>query len=121
MSAVRVVVDDVDAAIASFAVAGYVVAQRWGPPFAILAREGGADLWVSGPETSAARASAALSEEDGRCAAVRLVLEVDDVATTVEALTAAGWARASDPVSGPGGGQQLVRSGPVFLEVFASA
>ena len=120
MGAIRIVVDDVDGSIEAFAAAGYVVAQRWGPPFAILSLEGSPDLWVSGPETSAARASAALAEDDASCAAVRAVLEVDDVAATVEALTAAGWEPAGEPVSGPGGGQQLVRRGPVFVEVFAA-
>ncbi len=119
MGALRVVVDDVDAAVAAYAAAGYEVAQRWGPPFAILSGDG-PDLWVSGPETSAARASAALGTDDARAAAVRQVLEVDDVDATVTVLEAAGWTAVGDAVAGPGGGQRLVRRGPVFVEVFAA-
>ncbi len=119
MGAVRVVVDDVDEALVALAAAGYRVAQRWGPPFAVLAIDNGPDLWLSGPETSAAAASAALSADDARCAAVRAVLEVDEVEPTVRDLLAAGWELAGESVSGPGGGQQLLRRGPVFLEVFA--
>ena len=120
MGAIRIVVDDVDASVVAFAAAGYEVAQRWGPPFAVLAKDDAPDLWLSGPETSAARASAALSGEDARCAAVRAVLEVDDLAATVEAMAVAGWEPAGESVSGPGGGQRLVRRGPVFVEVFAA-
>ena len=60
MGAVRVLVDDVDAAIAAFAAAGYAVSDRWGPPFAILTGDG-PELWVSGPDTSAARVTAELT------------------------------------------------------------
>lgn len=48
-------VADVDAALPGWAAAGYAVAERWGPPFAILEAEGMPDLWLSGPGTSAAR------------------------------------------------------------------
>ena len=113
------VVDDVDEAVAAYAAAGYVVTQRWGPPFAILSGEG-PDLWVSGPETSAARASSVLAADDARAAAVRQVLEVDDVDDVVAALEAAGWEAVGAAVTGPGGGQRLVRRGPVFVEVFAA-
>jgi hypothetical protein len=118
MGAVRVVVDDVDEAVTSFAAAGYEVAQRWGPPFAILSGPG-PDLWVSGPQTSAARASGELPEELASTAAVRLVLEVADVDLAVEGLLAAGWKVLTATVSGPGGSQRLVHRGPVVLEVFA--
>ncbi len=120
MGAVRVVVADVDSSIAAFAATGYTVAERWGPPFAILTGDG-PDLWVSGPGTSAAQASAALGPDLARPAAVRLVLEVDDRAAEVQRLVTAGWTALGDPVSGPGGSQQLVGRGDVVLEVFASA
>src|SRR3954447_6232884 len=120
MGAVRVVVEDVDDAIAAFVAAGYVIAQRWGPPFAILSGPG-PDLWVSGPQSSAASSSAQLPADLRRAGTVRPVLEVDDVPSAVEALVLGGWAPASESVDGPGGGQRLMRRGPLVVEVFAAA
>jgi hypothetical protein len=119
MTAVRIVVEDVDATVAAMAAAGYSVAQRWGPPFAILTGAG-PDLWVSGPGTSAARSHATLSAAEAGQAAVRLVVEVDDPVAAVAQMVAAGWEVATEALSGPGGTQQLMRRGPVFVEVFAS-
>ena len=118
MGAVRVVVDEVDEAITALAGAGYVVAQRWGPPFAILSGPG-PDLWVSGPATSAARSSSELPADLREAGAVRPVLEMDDVGPAVEALLATGWSPASGLVEGPGGAQQLMRHGSLVVEVFA--
>jgi hypothetical protein len=120
MGALRVIVPDVDEALTAYAAAGYEVAERWGPPFAILTAPDGPDLWLAGPGTSAARSVEGLSPEDAACASVRQVLEVDDVPATVTALAAAGWVPVDGSLDGPGGAQQLVRRGPVFLEVFAS-
>lgn len=119
MAAVRIIVPDVDEAVALWAAAGYAVAQRWGPPFAVLTRPGSPDLWVAGPGTSAARSLEGLSSADAAIATVRPVLEVDDVDDAVLALGSAGWSVVGYPITGPGGGQQLVRRGDVFLEVFA--
>ncbi|MFN8168268.1 MAG: hypothetical protein U0S36_05750 [Candidatus Nanopelagicales bacterium] len=119
MGALRVVVPDVDEALTAYAAAGYEVAQRWGPPFAILASADGPEVWLSGPGTSAARSLEGLSAEDAACASVRQVLEVDDVAAAVAGLVAAGWEPAGEELAGPGGSQQLLRRGPVFLEVCA--
>jgi hypothetical protein len=113
------VVDDVEGMIAGLAGAGYVVAVRWGPPFAVLSGPG-PDLWVSGPETSAAQSSAQLPEDLRAGAAVRPVLQVDDLDLMVESLVEAGWVLATEEVAGPGGRQQLVRRGPVVLEVFCA-
>ena len=54
MPTVRYLVDDVDAALPYYAALGFTLAERWGPPFAIVEREG-LTLWLSGPNTSAAR------------------------------------------------------------------
>ena len=112
-------VPDVDEALTAYAAAGYEVAQRWGPPFAILRSTTGPDLWLAGPGTSAAQTLGALSPQDAASASVRQVIEVDDVATAVAALVTAGWVAVGEALSGPGGAQQLVRRGPEFLEVFA--
>jgi hypothetical protein len=118
MGAVRIVVEDVEAAIGAFEAAGYAVSQRWGPPFAVMSGNG-ADLWISGPETSAARVTAELSADLAPCASVRPVHEVDELEPSVATLLANGWSHAAGPVSGPGGAQQLLRRGTVFIEVFA--
>jgi hypothetical protein len=121
MGAVRVVVDDVDAAISAWSGAGYAVGERWGPPFAILRADGEPDIWLAGTGTSAARTLEPLDAGDAASASVRQVLEIDDVVATVATLVSAGWEAVGEPLSGPGGAQQLVRRGPVFLEVFAGA
>jgi hypothetical protein len=118
VAVLRVVVPDVDEAVTAYAAAGYEVAQRWGPPFAILTGPG-PDLWISGPGTSAARTTDALEPDLRPAAAVRQVVEVDDVAATVAGLLAAGWEPAGEAQSGPGGTQQLLHRGPVVLEVFS--
>ena len=123
MTAVRMVVDDVDSTIASLAPAGYEVAQRWGPPFAIMtptAPDRGPDIWVSGPQSSAAASTSMLPTELQRVAAVRLVAQVDDVAAGTAAFEAAGWTVLTNVVSGPGGSQLLVGRDELIWEVFAA-
>jgi hypothetical protein len=96
MAVVRYLVPDVD----------QVLDQRWGPPFAIVSR-GDLTLWLSGPESSAARPM-----PDGHRPEPggwnRLVIEVEDLAVTVEALRSAGIVFRNDVVSGPGGQQILL-------------
>lgn len=87
---------------------GFVVKERWGPAFVIVARDDlGLSLWLSGPQTSAAKPM-----PDGRKPAPggwnRLVIELPDTASTAEALRAAGVAFRSDLISGPGGTQVLI-------------
>jgi hypothetical protein len=118
MGAIRVLVDDVDAALPAWEAVGYSVAQRWGPPFAVLQAEAMPDIWLSGPGTSAARTLDRLSPSDAASASVRPVVEVDDADAAIDGLVRAGWAVVGDPVTGPGGSQRLLRRGPVFLEVF---
>ena len=55
MATVRYLVKDVDAAISFYAALGFELADRWGPPFAVM-KLGDLTLWVSGPGTSAAKA-----------------------------------------------------------------
>jgi catechol 2,3-dioxygenase-like lactoylglutathione lyase family enzyme len=106
MAILRTLVDDVDASLPFYAALGFVVAERWGPPFAIL-RRGDLDLWLSGPGTSARRAL-----PDGREPAPggwnRLVVEVDDLDATVATLAAVKARPRGASVSGPGGRQQLI-------------
>jgi catechol 2,3-dioxygenase-like lactoylglutathione lyase family enzyme len=103
---VRYIVRDVDAALAFYTALGFVLVDRWGPPFAIVARDG-LSLWLSGPGSSATRPL-----PDGTEPApggwTRLVIEIDDLDATVERLRWQGVRFRSEPISGPGGRQVLV-------------
>jgi catechol 2,3-dioxygenase-like lactoylglutathione lyase family enzyme len=76
------------------------------PAFASV-RRGDLDLWLAGPASSAARPM-----PDGRVPQPggwnRFVVEVDDLASVVDGLRAAGVSLRNDIVSGPGGKQVLV-------------
>ncbi len=106
MAVIRYLVTDVDAAIAFYAVLGFELANRWGPPFAIVKR-GDLELWLSGPGTSASK-----QLPDGSKPTPggwnRLVLEVANLNETMAALQKTGAHFRSDPISGPGGQQVLV-------------
>jgi catechol 2,3-dioxygenase-like lactoylglutathione lyase family enzyme len=106
MPAIRYLVNDVDAALAFYKTLGFKLADRWGPPFAIVKRKG-LSLWLSGPGTSARKKlkNGALPEPGGWN---RLVLEVKDVSATVAKLEAQGCKFRSKPIKGPGGWQVLV-------------
>lgn len=105
MATVRYLVHDVDAALAFYTAIGFELADRWGPPFAIVKR-GDLSLWLSGPGTSAAKPLA-----DGSQPAPggwnRLVIEVDDLDATLTQIKASGARLRSEPIAGPGGRQVL--------------
>jgi catechol 2,3-dioxygenase-like lactoylglutathione lyase family enzyme len=107
MATLRYLVHEVDAAVDFYVThLGFTLEKRWGPPFAIIARDG-LQLWLSGPGSSAARPLA-----DGRQPAPggwnRLVVEVADIAALAARLQSAGIRLRSDIVSGPGGSQVLI-------------
>ena len=107
MAVVRYLVADTDEAVGFYTGhLGFTLAQRMGPAFAIVELDG-LELWLSGPQTSAARPM-----PDGRQPAPggwnRLVLEVDDVEVTAARLRAAGVTFRNEPLSGPGGTQVLI-------------
>ncbi|MGN6829401.1 VOC family protein [Paucibacter sp. M5-1] len=105
MAIVRYLVDDVDAALPFYAALGFTETERWGPPFVMLAREQ-LTLWLSGPGTSASRPLADGSQpRPGGWN--RLVIEVEDLAATMQALRATGARFRSEPIQGPGGQQVL--------------
>jgi catechol 2,3-dioxygenase-like lactoylglutathione lyase family enzyme len=106
MPAIRYLVNDVDASLAFYKALGFRLADRWGPPFAIV-KKGGLSLWLSGPGTSARKAlkNGATPEPGGWN---RLVLEVKDIEATVAKLEALGFNFRAKPIKGPGGQQALV-------------
>lgn len=106
MPVVRYLVDDVDASLPFYRALGFKLADRWGPPFAIVRRKGLA-VWLSGPGTSARKKlkNGVLPRPGGWN---RLVIEVKDIAATVAALEAQGAVFRTKPIKGPGGQQVLV-------------
>jgi catechol 2,3-dioxygenase-like lactoylglutathione lyase family enzyme len=105
MATVRYLVDEVDACVTFYTEQlGFEVGRRMGP-FAMV-RRGDLELWLSGPETSAARPM-----PDGRKPEPggwnRFVIEVEDLEATVATLRAAGGRFRNDIISGPGGKQIL--------------
>ena len=91
MAVVRYLVDDVDAAVAFYTGhLGFALEQQMGPAFALVSRDD-LTLWLSGPQSSAARPMPDGSRpEPGGWN--RLVLEVDDLEAEVERLQQAGLA-----------------------------
>jgi catechol 2,3-dioxygenase-like lactoylglutathione lyase family enzyme len=106
MATVRYLVHDVDTCLPFYETLGFKLEERWGPPFAMLARDG-LTLWLAGPGTSAQKPLA-----DGRQPQPggwnRLVIEVDDLDASMQALAPTGATFRSPPVAGPGGRQVLV-------------
>ncbi len=105
--AIRYLVADVDEAVDFYVERlGFTLSARMGPPFAIVERDG-LELWLSGPQTSAAKPmpDGSMPEPGGWN---RLVLEVDEVVELVDRLRAAGVRFRNEPLSGPGGTQVLI-------------
>jgi catechol 2,3-dioxygenase-like lactoylglutathione lyase family enzyme len=107
MAVVRYLVDDVDAALAFYTNnLAFTLEQQMGPAFAIVSRDD-LSLWLSGPQSSAARAM-----PDGRRPEPggwnRVVVEVDDLEIKVEELKQAGLSFRNEVVTGPGGKQILL-------------
>ena len=84
---------------------GFKLIDQMGPAFAILAK-GDLQLWLSGPQTSAARPM-----PDGRQPTAggwnRFVIEVEDIEALVAAMKTAGIKFRNEIITGPGGKQIL--------------
>jgi catechol 2,3-dioxygenase-like lactoylglutathione lyase family enzyme len=107
MAVVRYLVSDVDEAIAFYTGhVGFGLVRQMGPAFAMVSRDG-LTLWLSGPESSAARPM-----PDGRTPEPggwnRLVVEVDDLHGRVEGLKQVGVKFRNEIVDGPGGRQVVL-------------
>ena len=116
-TALRVLVPDVDAALPGWEALGYQVRDRWGPPFAILTGPG-IEVWLSGPQTSAALICEGLDSLTRAAATTRLVTITDDFDAHVSELQGAGWRTITSDRSGPGGQQMLLQHGDTVIECF---
>ena len=106
MATLRYLVQDVDASVDFYTQwLGFTLSERWGPPFAIVAKDD-LKLWLSGPQTSAAKPMPDGRQPEPGCWN-RLVLEVDDLATLVTQLKATGIKFRNEIIEGPGGKQIL--------------
>jgi catechol 2,3-dioxygenase-like lactoylglutathione lyase family enzyme len=108
MATVRYLVRDVARSVAFYREhLGFEVEQEMLPAFARV-RSGDLTLWLAGPASSAARPMPdGSSPEPGGWN--RFVIEVDDLAATVERLRAEAVSFRNDIVSGPGGKQILAQ------------
>jgi len=107
LAVIRYLVSDVDVAVEFYVdVLGFELVEKWGPPFAMVKRDD-LTLWLSGPASSAARPlpDASRPAPGGWN---RLVLETDDLASSMAKLRRSGAHFRSEIVSGPGGKQVLV-------------
>ena len=108
MAGFRYIVEDVDAAITFYEGLGFEPAMHPAPEFAMLRRD---DLQLflnapRGPGGAAQPASDGRRPEPGGWNRIHFV--VDDLASEVERLRAAGVTFRNDIVSGPGGRQILL-------------
>jgi catechol 2,3-dioxygenase-like lactoylglutathione lyase family enzyme len=106
MAIIRYLVQNTEEAVAFYTQQlGFSLVNNLGP-FAIVSKDG-LTLWLADPRTSAAQ-----PVPDGRIPEPggwnRLVIEVDDLASVVETLKAAGTSFRNEIISGVGGLQVLV-------------
>jgi len=103
----RYLVNDVEGAIAFYTEQlGFSLDRKMGPAFALVSR-GDLTLWLSGPQSSAARPM-----PDGRRPEPggwnRIVLVVEDIEAKTAELKRAGVSFRNEVVTGPGGKQILL-------------
>ncbi len=103
----RYLVNDVEGAIAFYTEQlGFSLDRKMGPAFALVSR-GDLTLWLSGPQSSAARPM-----PDGRRPESggwnRIVLVVEDIEAKTAELKRAGVSFRNEVVTGPGGKQILL-------------
>ena len=107
MPAVRVFTRDLSKSITFYeGVLGFEKVEQWGPAFAILRRDD-LDLWLSGPQTSAAKPwSDGTNPVPGGFN--RIVLPLIEESDLNERLNRFGGRVANGPIEGPGGIQLIV-------------
>lgn len=110
MLAYRYLVTDVEQAKAFYVdLLGFKLVKQWGPAFAEVERDG-VSVWLSGPQTSAAKPM-----PDGRKPTPggwnRVVVLMEHLEDRVAELKAAGVVFRNVILSGPGGSQILAEDG----------
>ena len=110
MIASRYLVRDVERAKSFYVgLLGFKLVKQWGPAFAEV-ELGGVSVWLSGPQTSAAKPM-----PDGRKPTPggwnRVVVVVENLEARVKELKAAGVVFRNEILTGPGGSQVLAEDG----------
>jgi catechol 2,3-dioxygenase-like lactoylglutathione lyase family enzyme len=106
MAVVRHLVQHVDEALPLYRARGFKLADRWGPPLAVM-KGHGLSLWLRGPATFARRKTkSGQSPEPGGWG--RLVIPVRSMDETVAKLEQRGVRFRSRPIKGPGGQQAQI-------------
>ena len=121
MATFRYLINDMDSAIEFYTKHfGFELVEQMDPAFAIVAK-GDLSLWLSGPQTSAARPM-----PDGRKPEAggwnRIVIEVNDIESLVNSMKGAGISFRNEIISGPGG-KQILAEDPYGnpIEIFQPA
>ena len=106
MASVRYFVDDVPIAVKFYTeLLDFVIEEEWGTAIAILVKDD-LKLWLSGPNTSAARPMPN-GDQPVSGGWNRFVVQVDDLEALVEKMKSKGTSFRNDIISGPGGKQIL--------------
>ena len=104
--AFRYFVSDVDQSLVFYEKLGFTLIERWGPPFAIVEKDD-LQLWLSGPQTSAAK-----QMPDGRVPGPggwnRIVVSQTNLLELYAKLKDEGATFRNEPITGPGGTQVLL-------------
>jgi catechol 2,3-dioxygenase-like lactoylglutathione lyase family enzyme len=121
MTTLRYLVKEVNSSIEFYTrFLGFELIEQMGPAFAIVAK-GDLNLWLSGPQSSAARPM-----PDGRQPEAggwnRFVVEVEDIESLVATLKSVGVVFRNNIITGPGG-KQTVAEDPSGnpIEIFQPA
>ncbi len=107
MATVRYMVQDTETSIGFYTKQlGFTLVEKMGSAFAIIEKDG-LQIWLSGPQTSAARPmpDGSLPQPGGWN---RFVIEVSDIETLVSTMKQGGIVFRNEIISGPGGRQILV-------------
>jgi len=101
VAAVRYLVDDLDEAVAFYVDRlGFAVREDWGP--VVIVTRGDVELWLSGPESSAAREYPGGIRPHGG-GWNRFVVQVDDLDPFLKELNAAGVPARDEILESPAG------------------
>jgi predicted enzyme related to lactoylglutathione lyase len=106
MATIRYLVNEVDTSIEFYTKQlGFKLTQQMGPAFAIVSKKD-LNLWLSGPQTSAARPMPnGRKPEPGGWN--RLVIEVQNIESLITSMKSSGISFRNEIISGPGGKQIL--------------
>ncbi|MBS1701353.1 MAG: VOC family protein [Armatimonadetes bacterium] len=106
---IRYFVSDLEKSIAFYRdVLGFELIVQWGPAFAIMTLDKSNQLWLSGPQTSAATAAEQIGEKATPGGWNRIVVPINQLENELPKLVEKGAKIRIGLVTGPGGKQVLI-------------